>query len=888
MAGGVIGNLMFAVGFKIADSALRRAQEQTNGLEKSWNKVGIAAAGVAAGIGLVGKAAIDAASEFEKSMSDVQSATAMTEEQMEATREVAKNLYSQNFGEDWNDLGSAISAVQQVTGQTGSALESTTRNALLLRDAFGYEINESIKSADTMMRQFGITSDQAYDLFAKGTQKGLNKSDELLDSANEYANQFAALGFTADEMFDVFAAGSAEGVFQLDKVGDAVKEFNIRAKDGSKTSIEAFEMLGLNADTMMHTFAKGGPQAKAAFSQVLQMISDIEDPVQKNQIGVALLGTQFEDLEASVVAGMGRATSQFKSTGEAMAELNKIKFDKPGEAFSMFGRQIETGILIPLGEKLLPYLTQFAQWAADHKPQIEAVGAAIGEGLGKAIEFVGETVSFLYDKFVELTPKVIEFKDRAVSTFQGFTQAINDNKGAIIATAAIITGVFLPALIKSGVQATIAGARMAGAFLASKIQAAQTAAVMTGQMVVSLVKYAAQGWATVASITATTAAWIAQKVAMGASAIASGALTAAQWALNAALTANPIGLIVMAIAGLVAAFVIAYKKSETFRNIVNGVWNAIKSAFSATMNFFTDTVPAVFNKIVDFIKRWGPVFLIALTGPIGWAVALIVKYWDQIKAWTIAAFTAVKNWLVSVWNSITSAITGAVNNIWNGIVSAWNRISETQATIVNGIRNFLTNIWNNIVNNISNSVTSIKTKITNIWDQITGFLKGINLFEIGKNIIDGLINGISSMATAVVDKVKNIGSSIVDMAKGVLDIHSPSRVMFDVGFNTGEGLAQGIEGMQGRVAAASADMTEEIVPQASPTTAPARALAPARVPGAAGAGGRVEISVKIDLRADASDANVATNIGQEVDRRVQAAIEQAFRRLGLPMPEVSM
>ncbi|ELK38882.1 minor tail protein, partial [Brevibacillus agri BAB-2500] len=129
----------------------------------------------------------------------------------------------------------------------------TTRNALLLRDAFGFEINESVKGADTMMKQFGITSDQAFSLIAQGAQKGLDKSGDLLDTANEYSNQFKSLGFTATEMFDTLAAGSQNGAFNLDKVGDAVKEFNIRSKDGSKTTIQAFEMLGLNADKMMHT-----------------------------------------------------------------------------------------------------------------------------------------------------------------------------------------------------------------------------------------------------------------------------------------------------------------------------------------------------------------------------------------------------------------------------------------------------------------------------------------------------------------------------------------------------------------------------------------------------------------------------------------------------------
>lgn len=159
---------MFAVGFKLNTKGLDEGNKKISTLTKGV--VGLGAAGVAAMAGL-GIAGIAAATEFERSMSDIQSATGMAADQMEATRDIAKNLYSQNFGEDWNDLGSAISTVQQVTGQTGNELESTTQSALLLRDAFGYEINESIKSVDTMMKQFGITSEQAYDLLAQGTQR---------------------------------------------------------------------------------------------------------------------------------------------------------------------------------------------------------------------------------------------------------------------------------------------------------------------------------------------------------------------------------------------------------------------------------------------------------------------------------------------------------------------------------------------------------------------------------------------------------------------------------------------------------------------------------------------------------------------------------------------
>ena len=106
--------------------------------------------------------------------------------------------------------------------------------------------------------------------------------------------------------------------------------------------------------------------------------------------------------------------------------------------------------------------------------------------------------------------------------------------------------------------------------------------------------------------------------------------TAVQWLLNAALDANPIGIVVVAIAALVVAFVIAYKRSQTFRDVVLGAWTAIKTA-----------TLAVFNALVTFFKRWGPLVLAALTGGLGPAILWVVGHWNQIRTAASDAFGAV-------------------------------------------------------------------------------------------------------------------------------------------------------------------------------------------------------------------------------------------------------
>lgn len=405
----IISNLMFAVGFKVADGALRKADKQVQEMEQNWAAVGVAAGVVTAAVVGIGIAAVNAANEFNDSMKTVQMATGMTAEQMEETKAIATDLYNDNFGENWQDLGSAIANVHQVTGQTGDSLKETTKEALLLRDAFGYEVAESIDAAQNAVQNFGISNTEAFNLIAQGTQKGLDASGDLLDTVGEYSVYFKTLGFTADEMFDTLAAGAEGGARNVDLVADAVKEFGIMAKDNSDSTIAGMQMLGLDAEKMMRTIASGGPEAKKSFTQIVQMISDIEDPVQRNTVGVSLFGTKFEDLESAIIGSMGTAQSQFDMTKDTMNELNEIKMTSPGEAFARIGRQMETGILKPLGDKLMPYLLEFAKWLEAAGPKITEVGGAIMDSLAAGFSIAGDTAKFLADNIDVIGPALGAF-----------------------------------------------------------------------------------------------------------------------------------------------------------------------------------------------------------------------------------------------------------------------------------------------------------------------------------------------------------------------------------------------------------------------------------------------------------------------------------------------
>lgn len=258
------------------------------------SKLGVLAVGAVAGLGTAlvgaGVAGVKMADDLKGSLNGLQASTGATEEEMKGMEESLKNIYNANLGESFQDIADSMALVKQNTGLTGEALESATKNAIMLRDTFDMDFAETTNTANSMMKQFGITSDEAFNLIAQGAQNGANKNGDLLDSLNEYAPQFKAMGFSAEEFTNVLIDGAKNGAFSIDKVGDAVKEFNIRSKDGSKATIDAFQSLGLNADKMGQSFAKGGEEGQAAFKQVMTALNDIEDPMEKNRIGVALFG----------------------------------------------------------------------------------------------------------------------------------------------------------------------------------------------------------------------------------------------------------------------------------------------------------------------------------------------------------------------------------------------------------------------------------------------------------------------------------------------------------------------------------------------------------------------------------------------------------------------
>lgn len=331
-----------------------------------WAAVGTAVLAVGKALFEVGKAAVQFADEYKASCNSLQAQTGATDEEMQGLSETMKNIYANNYGEDFQDIADSLAQVRQQTDLTGEALQTATENAIALRDTFGFEVNESVRSADMMMKQFGITSDEAFNLIAQGAQKGLDKNGDLLDTINEYSVHFAQLGYDAEDMFNMLVNGAEAGTFSVDKLGDAVKEFGIRVKDG--TADNAFQKLGMDVEATKQAFASGGEAAKTAMNDVCTALFAMEDPVEQNILGVEMFGTMWEDLGVEGVKALTDLNGEISATSDAMGKIKEIKYDDLGTAFEGIGRILKSELLLPLGEMLLPLLSSIANWLIENLP----------------------------------------------------------------------------------------------------------------------------------------------------------------------------------------------------------------------------------------------------------------------------------------------------------------------------------------------------------------------------------------------------------------------------------------------------------------------------------------------------------------------------------------
>ncbi|WP_337970138.1 phage tail tape measure protein [Virgibacillus salexigens] len=320
-----------------------------------------------AGVGAVaGKSAMDI-SDAVRLMTGSLGATGDEAKQLE---DDMRTVWSEGFGDNPEEVARSIMMVKQnIQGiDEGEELQKATKNILLLANATESDLGEATRGVNQLMHNFGLTADEAMDLFKKGQEEGINYSNEMFDNIAEYAPLFNQMGFEADEYFSILANGAQNGAYNLDYVNDIMKEFNVRVQDGSDKTADAFENMSEETQNLFEEFKNGEATTEELFKAVIPELENMDDQVKANQIGVELFGTKFEDMGTDTVYALDDVNESMKNVEGSMDDFAKSQ----EQAFSRELKETIRGVteaLEPLGRELLeiaqeitPKIQELSDW----------------------------------------------------------------------------------------------------------------------------------------------------------------------------------------------------------------------------------------------------------------------------------------------------------------------------------------------------------------------------------------------------------------------------------------------------------------------------------------------------------------------------------------------
>lgn len=708
------------------DEAKEKADTFKEELGDLAEKGKTAVAALGAGFAATATYATNFETDCDKALNTLITQTGAAEGEVAGLEETLLNIYNNGFGEDINDIAFAMAQVEQQTGLANEELQNTTEAAILMRDTFDIDVNESIRGVNAMMKQFGISAEEAYNLMAQGAQNGLNQNGDLADQMAEYAVYYADMGFSAEEMFNMIANGAQNGTFQIDYLNDAVKEFGIRVKDG--TANETFEQLGLDAEELQAKFAAGGESAQEAFATVNNALFACEDEVQRNILGVTLYGTKWEDLGEDAISALINTQGEISNTTDALSEINATKYDDLGSQIEELGRNINTELVKPIGEELQPVVSEVLTEAKEQLPQVKEVLLTV---ITKAKEFI---------------------------TF------ISSNGPTIISIIAGIAAGMLAWNVVNMIQGLIA---------AFKVWKATTEGMTLAQQLLNTVMAANPIGIVITVIAALVAAlvtlfvtnedfrnkviavWenVKQVAANVFGAIADFFTVTIPNAFNTVVNfvkSNWQGLLLLIVNPFAGAFKLLYDNCEGFRTTIDNLVARIKEFFQN-----------LWDKIVEIFSGVGQWFHDRFTE----AYTNVTNVFSGIGQWFGARLLDIKLAL----STVASFFADTFNAAWMAVTRAFANVGS-----------FFSGLWNTIVS----TFTDIGTKI---GDAVGGAFKSAmnGIFQTVENIINGFINTING-AIGIINEIPgvNIGTistvSLPRLARGGV-LKEGSAIMAEAG-----------------------------------------------------------------------------------------------------------
>ncbi|CEP83973.1 tape measure protein [Paraclostridium sordellii] len=621
---------------------------------------------------------------------------------------------SQAWKRAWSEIeGSSRRGSSEVKGNISSISSIAKKCAATLGGLF---ILDKVKDYATEVVKTGISynamSEQAQVAWATilGSQ---SKASQMMKDIEKYAaetpftkmgvdtmaKQLTNAGFHGKELFD-----------QLTKFGNMGSAFGIQ-EDSLKEMVRQYSQV---------------QQAQVAYTEDLNILQDRGIPIFK-ALG-EVMGVPVSQVKK--LASEGKVTADvYNKAIDSIASHTTGAMENQSKTFSGMMSTLEDNLSMLAGALAKPIFDKMKDGLQGLMPKLEEFTTLVGkEGIGNAISTMFPQLKPLVDFFTNLSNVLTTVVIPALLNFGGW---IASNIGTISFLATTIGGAVLAFkgfMIAKGIISAFQEAQLAIALFSMNAEGA------------TIAQGAFNGMLTLGE---TVVALLTGKVTLA---------TLAQEAWNAVMEMNPIGLLVMAIGALVAAFIYFWNTSESFRNFWIGLWDAVKNACITAWNsictFFTDTIPNAFNSIINFFKSDWKEILLFIVNPFAGAFMLAYKYCDgfrnfinnlvnNIKMFFVNGFNNMKTsvinfaanalltiqtWGTNVWNFFVVTIPSWITNIFNWFNELPNKIGFALGFVVTKIIMWGVGIWNYLVTNVPIWINNVGTWFSELPGKIWTWL----------------------------------------------------------------------------------------------------------------------------------------------------------------------
>ena len=659
------------------------------------------------------------------------------------------------------------------TTKLGKALENVNKKSRDLSGELG-QVNRLLKmdpgNADLVA--------QKQKILAEAVENTRDKLDTLKEAEKQVQAQF--------ERGEVSEAQYRELQREIIATEQKLQSYERAAKEvaeGNDSIAQSADKAGAESEDMGGKLSKLGSIAKgfgAAIGAAVAGLTAAAEASRDYRMEMGKLDTAFTDNGFSSQA----ATSAYKELVGILGEYDQsvetanhlAKLTSTEKELATWTGDILPGVFATFGDSLpIEGLTEAANETAK-------VGQVTGP-LADALNWAGISE----DKFNESLAKCTSEQERQqlitdtlAKTYGSASEAYKEtNADVIAANQATDNWNAAMAQVGAAVEPVITAVKNIGATLLSGLVPALQFILGNLPMILTI-------------MAGITAAVVAFNGALILSTIQTKLAAAAQMALNVAMNANPIGLIILAITALVAAFMYLWKNSEKFRKFWKSLWKNIKSVVSAVVDWFKklpDKIKDAIDGAVDRVKDWGSKLLtvakkaamLVVTGLYTIYVKIPMKIWQaifgaiaKVVQWGTQMASKAKEAASKVLTTVASGLKSMGSKVWGAISGALSQMTKWGTQMASRAKSAASKVLSTIVSNLKKIPSRIKS--------------------IGGDVVSGLWNGISNKVAWLKGKISGFVGNVKTWLKKFFKIGSPSRLMADeIGQHLPTGIAEGIK-----------------------------------------------------------------------------------------------